>query len=147
MDYDDWLAIFAYQLYWWVHAICPESALSPVQLSSLDAPITAITDGRHWSSVIVEKSGWGEEEVQGKHTTTLYPMTIDPSSYCHRVMVQSSLISVPLIVYWYALTDPWEIDSAVLLFVMHSFVSFGWLKLGCLFYNVPKFYLQYDYKQ
>lgn len=83
---------------WWVHAICPESSLSPVQLSPLDAPTTAITDGRHRSRVTVERSGWGEEDVQGKHTTTLYPMTIDPP-YRHRVMVQSPLISVPLIVY------------------------------------------------
>lgn len=129
---------------WWVHAICPESSLSPVQLSPLDAPTTAITDGRHRSRVTVERSGWGEEDVQGKHTTTLYPMTIDPP-YCHsHGAVTSYLCTInSILIGTYRSMG----NSAVLLLVMHSFVSFGWLKLGYLLYNVPKFYIQCDYKQ
>lgn len=153
MDYDDWLlVIFAYQLY-----LVDACYLLWIHFEFSSAITTGCTHHSHhwWSSseqgysikVRLGRGRGGEWAGEAHHHTT-------PHDYISFILLSQSygtvtsyLCTINSILISYALTDPLEVDSAVLLFVMHSFVSFGWLKLGYLFYNVPNFYIQYGYKQ
>lgn len=146
MDYGDWpLVIFAYQLY-----LVGACYLPWILFESSSAITTGCTHHSHhwWSSSEQGYSrkvrlGGGGCAGEAHHHSLPHDYRSSLPSQSHGAVTSYLCTINSILIGTYRSMG----NSAVLLLVMHSFVSFGWLKLGYLLYNVPKFYIQCDYKQ